>query len=77
MKVNFIVFFITGVLPTNPSLKVQDITDVKVLDGLVRAHVLLAEIVGRGVPQYADFLLMAHAYLMKLWQVGINLHHFD
>jgi hypothetical protein len=62
-------YIISGVLPTNPTLKVQDITDIKVLDGLIRAHVLLAEIVGRGVPQYADYLLMAHAYLMKLWQV--------
>ncbi|XP_060585472.1 cilia- and flagella-associated protein 46-like isoform X2 [Ruditapes philippinarum] len=63
---------VIGVLPTNPTLKVQDITDIKVLDGLIRAHVLLAEIVGRGVPQYADYLLMAHAYLMKLWQVTVK-----
>ncbi|XP_053406399.1 cilia- and flagella-associated protein 46-like [Mercenaria mercenaria] len=63
---------VIGVLPTNPSLKIQEITDIKVLDGLIRAHVLLAEIVGRGLPQYADYLLMAHAYLMKLWQVTVK-----
>ncbi|KAL4232411.1 Cilia and flagella associated protein 46 [Mactra antiquata] len=62
---------IIGVLPANPSLKIQDISDIRVLDGLIRAHVLLAEIVGRSVPQYADYLLMAHAYLMRIWQVSV------
>ena len=59
-----------GVEPANPNLKVLDLTDIKVLDGLLRAHVLLAELVGRGSPQYADYLLMAHAYILKLWQAS-------
>ena len=60
---------ISGVLPLKPDQKVEDITDIKILDGLIRAHVLVAEIIGRGSRYYVDYLLMAHAYLMRLWQV--------
>ena len=59
-----------GVLPANPELKVQNVTDIKILDGLIRAYVLIAEIVGRSAPQYTDYLVMAHTYLMRLWQVS-------
>ena len=61
--------FIVGVLPAKPDQKVDDISDIKILDGLIRAHVLIAEIIGRSSKYYADYLLMAHAYLMRLWQV--------
>ena len=62
-----------GVLPLNPNQKVEDITDIKILDGLIRTHILIAEIVGRGSKYYVDYLLMAHAYLMRLWQVNNSL----
>ncbi|XP_035825239.1 cilia- and flagella-associated protein 46 [Aplysia californica] len=61
-----------GVLPANPSLTVKDLTDVRQLDALIRAHVLLAEIFGRESEQHKDILLMAHAYLMQFWQVLIH-----
>lgn len=60
-------------LPANPELKVQNVTDIKILDGLIRAYVLIAEIVGRSSPQYADYLVMAHTFLMRLWQVKLDL----
>lgn len=58
-------------LPSNPELKVQNMTDIKILDGLIRAYVLIAEIVGRSSPQYTDYLVMAHTFLMRLWQVRL------
>jgi hypothetical protein len=58
------------VLPNNPSLTINDLDDVKQIDGLFRAHVLLAELAGRSSPDYKDYLLQAHAYLIRLWQVS-------
>lgn len=63
---------VIGVLPANPSLKIQDHSDIRVLDGLICAHVLLADIVGRDAPQYSDYLLLAYTYLMRLWQVTVT-----
>lgn len=58
-------------LPNNPSLTINDLDDVKQIDGLFRAHVLLAELAGRSSPDYKDYLLQAHAYLIRLWQVRL------
>ena len=63
--------FATGALPENPDLKLEELSDIRVLDALFRAHVLLAEIVGRSAPQYRDYLVMAHTYLMRIWQVRV------
>lgn len=56
--------------PANPELKVSEISDVRVLDGLVRAHVLQAEVLGRSSPYFMDSLVMAYTYILRLWQVG-------
>ncbi|GFS07539.1 cilia- and flagella-associated protein 46 [Elysia marginata] len=61
-----------GVMPANPQLTVQDLTEVRQLDALIRSQVLLAEIVGHESEQHRDILLQAHAYLVRLWQVLIN-----
>ncbi|WAR21805.1 CFA46-like protein [Mya arenaria] len=60
-----------GVEPANPQLKVEEITDLRILDGLVRSHVLMAEIVGRSSPIYSDCLIMAYTYIMRIWQVTV------
>ncbi|XP_052228420.1 cilia- and flagella-associated protein 46-like isoform X3 [Dreissena polymorpha] len=62
---------VIGALPENPDLKLEELSDIRVLDALFRAHVLLAEIVGRSAPQYRDYLVMAHTYLMRIWQVTV------
>ncbi|XP_056005172.1 cilia- and flagella-associated protein 46-like isoform X7 [Ostrea edulis] len=62
---------VIGVLPNNPSLTINDLDDVKQIDGLFRAHVLLAELAGRSSPDYKDYLLQAHAYLIRLWQITV------
>ena len=70
LNFHFTSLLIAGVLPAKPDQKVEDISDIKILDGLIRAHILIAEIIGRGSNYYVDYLLMAHAYLMRLWQVS-------
>lgn len=65
-----------GVLPNNPALTINDLDDVRQIDGLFRAHVLLAELAGRSSPDYNDYLIQAHTYLMRLWQVSTVLLHF-
>ncbi|XP_052771669.1 cilia- and flagella-associated protein 46-like isoform X4 [Mya arenaria] len=62
---------VIGVEPANPQLKVEEITDLRILDGLVRSHVLMAEIVGRSSPIYSDCLIMAYTYIMRIWQVTV------
>ncbi|OWF46298.1 Tetratricopeptide repeat protein 40 [Mizuhopecten yessoensis] len=62
---------IIGVLPNNPGMKFQDLEDVKQIDGLLRAYILLAEIAGRSSMEYHDFLLMCHSFVMRLWQVSV------
>nr|XP_022339451.1 cilia- and flagella-associated protein 46-like isoform X3 [Crassostrea virginica] len=62
---------VIGVLPNNPALTINDLEDVRQIDGLFRAHVLLAELAGRSSPDYKDYLLQAHAYLMRLWQITV------
>lgn len=67
---NTIFFTQIGVLPNNPALTINDLDDVRQIDGLFRAHVLLAELAGRSSPDYKDYLIQAHTYLMRLWQVS-------
>ncbi|KAK6186277.1 hypothetical protein SNE40_008346 [Patella caerulea] len=61
-----------GVGLTNVNMVMDDLTDLQQLDYLVRAHVILAELHGRGSPQYKDTLLMAYGYLQRIWQVSVT-----
>ncbi|XP_025093435.1 cilia- and flagella-associated protein 46-like isoform X2 [Pomacea canaliculata] len=63
---------VIGVLPSNPGLKISDLTNVQQLDALVRSHILLAELTGQDGTCYADILLQAQGYLVRLWQVLIK-----
>ena len=68
-------YVVAGVLPNNLSLEVWQLGDVKQLDGLFRAHVLLAQIAGRGSPNFVDYILQAYAYVMQMWQVRYRPRH--
>ena len=52
------------------SLEVWELSDVKQLDGLFRAHVLLAQVAGRHAPDYTEYVLQAVAYVIQIWQVS-------
>ncbi|ESO83479.1 hypothetical protein LOTGIDRAFT_176232, partial [Lottia gigantea] len=60
---------ILGVLPRDMNLTIEDLTDIQQLDYLFRAHVILAQIHGRGSPCYKDTLLTAYSYLQRIWQL--------
>jgi hypothetical protein len=63
------VMLFVGVLPANPNLTVNDLTNVRQLDALIRSHVLLAELTGRDGACYADVILQAYGYVLRLWKV--------
>lgn len=58
-----------GVLPANTSLTLNDLEDVRQIESLIRAQILLAELAGHDSPCYKDYLLMAQAYIIRLLQV--------
>ena len=60
-------------LPNNTSLTVGELKDVRQLEGLFRAHTLLAQVAGRASQHYTDYLLMAYAYLLRIWHVSCSL----
>ena len=58
-----------GLAAANVSLTVSDLHDVKQLEGLFRAHTLLAVISGRSSPQHKDHCISAYTFIMRIWQV--------
>ncbi|XP_059152499.1 cilia- and flagella-associated protein 46-like isoform X4 [Physella acuta] len=62
-----------GVLPSYNELTLKDLGLVRQLEALMRAHVLHAEMLGPSSENYNDVLLMAHGFLMRLWEVVIRL----
>lgn len=58
-----------GVQPSDQALKVEDITDIRQLETLMRVHVMLAHVEGHCSPRFVDYALMAYAFLYRIWQV--------
>ncbi len=57
----------------NKELNWLDLQDIRQLEGLVRAHVLLAMMVGEGSSQFTDHLVKAYYSLSRLlWQAVEN-----
>lgn len=61
-----------GVRPSERAVKIEDITDVRQLETLMRVHVMLAQVTGHSSPHFRDYVLMAYAFLYKIWQVSIS-----
>ena len=61
--------YFTGCIPNNPSLTVNDLIDIRQLEGLFRSHVLLAQICGRASPEFSNYCILAYTYIMRMWQV--------
>ncbi|MFT7806045.1 cilia- and flagella-associated protein 46 [Arapaima gigas] len=49
----------------------RDLKDVKQLDGLVRAHTLLATMVDRTSEHYRQHCLLAYSYVLQMWEVSL------
>lgn len=58
-----------GVRPSDVAVKLEDITDIRQLETLMRVHVMLAQVAGHSSPHSRDYVLMAYAFLYRIWQV--------
>lgn len=55
--------------PSDVTVKLEDITDIRQLETLMRVHVMLAQVVGHSSPHSRDYVLLAYAFLYRIWQV--------
>ena len=60
---------VIGLRPSDISVKMDDIFDVRQMETLMRIHVMLAQIAGRSSPHHKDYVLLAYAFLLRIWQV--------
>lgn len=58
-----------GVRPAEVAVKIEDITDIRQLENLMRVHIMLAQVAGHSSPHSRDYVLMAYAFLYRIWQV--------
>jgi len=61
-----------GVRPAEVAVKIEDITDIRQLENLMRVHIMLAQVAGHSSPHSRDYVLMAYAFLYRIWQVSIS-----
>lgn len=60
---------VIGLRPSDVTIKLEDITDIRQLETLMRVHVMLAQVAGHSSPHSRDYVLLAYAFLYKIWQV--------
>ncbi|KAM8924779.1 cilia- and flagella-associated protein 46 [Pelodytes ibericus] len=53
------------------SSPLEDLRNVRQLEGLARAYTLMAVISGRMSPEHEDHCLMAYTYILRIWQVSL------
>ena len=58
-----------GVKGKYPNLVLDDLHNVRQLDGLFISYTVLAELAGCDSPSYLDYCLTAHAMIMQIWKV--------
>ncbi|KAL9983920.1 hypothetical protein ACROYT_G006166 [Oculina patagonica] len=61
-----------GLRPSDVAVKLEDITDIRQLETLMRVHVMLAQVAGHSSPHSRDYVLLAYAFLCRIWQVSIS-----
>nr|XP_056706458.1 cilia- and flagella-associated protein 46 [Euleptes europaea] len=57
---------------TSSEITVDDLSNIKQLEALVRAHAIMAFISGHGSPSHEQHCLMAYAFVMRIWQVVMS-----
>ncbi|XP_070541399.1 cilia- and flagella-associated protein 46-like isoform X2 [Ptychodera flava] len=60
---------VIGVPVANTALTIKDMNNVRQLDALIRAHIMLAKIAGKASMYHADYCITAYGYIIRLWQV--------
>ena len=64
-----------GLLPNNPDLKINDLADVRQLEGLFRAHIMMAQLAGQSAAKFSHLCFMAYRFIMAMWRVcTIHVH---
>ncbi|XP_069095869.1 cilia- and flagella-associated protein 46 isoform X1 [Pleurodeles waltl] len=57
------------VIASNP---IDDLSNVRQLEYLVRIHTVMAVMIGHSSPHYQQHCLMAYAYVIRIWQVSLS-----
>ncbi len=65
-------FVNAGLQPKNMELKIEDLKDVRQLDALARAFVLMGRVSGQTSPEFLPLCLLAHRCCVALWKVSGN-----
>lgn len=60
---------VIGLRPSDVNVNLEDITDIRQLETLMRVHVMLAQVAGHSSPHSTDYVLLAYAFLYRIWQV--------
>ena len=60
---------VIGLSVSNINLMASELTSIRQLEHLVRIHVMLAMMAGRGSSQHNSYCLMAWGFLKQIWQV--------
>uniref|UniRef100_H2Y0L3 Uncharacterized protein n=1 Tax=Ciona intestinalis TaxID=7719 RepID=H2Y0L3_CIOIN len=63
---------IIGVEPNNLNVKFEDLHSTRQLDGLIRSHVMLATISGKGSKSHRTFCQLAYSFVMRLWKISLT-----
>ena len=63
---------VIGLSVSNIHLTAADLTSIRQLEHLVRVHIMLAIMAGRGSPQHNSYCLLAWGFLKQIWQVSTS-----
>ncbi len=61
---------VIGLSVSNLNLTAAELTSVRQLEHLVRVHVMLAIMAGRGSPAHNSYCMLAWGFLQRIWQVN-------
>ncbi|XP_078492369.1 cilia- and flagella-associated protein 46 isoform X3 [Ciona intestinalis] len=63
---------IIGVEPNNLNVKFEDLHSTRQLDGLIRSHVMMATVSGKGSKSHQTFCQLAYSFVMRLWKISLT-----
>uniref|UniRef100_H2YF97 Uncharacterized protein n=1 Tax=Ciona savignyi TaxID=51511 RepID=H2YF97_CIOSA len=67
---------IIGVEPNNLNIKFEDFHSTRQLDGLIRSHVMMATVSGKGSSEHATYCQLAYSFVMRFVEY-CNYYGFD
>ncbi|XP_076807691.1 cilia- and flagella-associated protein 46-like isoform X3 [Clavelina lepadiformis] len=61
-----------GVNTLNKNVKIEELQSTRQLEGLIRSHVMLATICGKGTNNFTSFCELAYGFVMRLWKNALT-----